>query len=161
MSNLSGFPLFRLNSLQVKYWIAGGDFRALICRTVSKTYRTGVVILNPQLYAIGTVNPHGDAQDLPPPWQQFQMWQICNKPSVLYNECACREYWDPEVQGPWRLRDKERKMDRHHPFCQFDRVAMPTWSQSYRTGTERHRQRVNPQARPDEWLRTSNEMAQK
>src|SRR4029077_17723967 len=54
------FPLFRLNSLQVKYWIAGADFRRLITRLVSKTWRTGVVILNPALYAIGTVNPHGD-----------------------------------------------------------------------------------------------------
>ncbi len=105
------FPLFRLNSLQVKYWIAGADFRRLITRLVSKTWRTGVVILNPALYAIGTVNPHGDSQDLPPPWQQFQMWQICNKPSVRYSQCACREYWDPEVQGPWKLRDKQRMAD--------------------------------------------------
>lgn len=156
-----GFPLFRLNSLQVRYWLAGGDFRWLIARTVSKTYRTGVVILSPTLHAIGTVDPRGNTQDLPPPHKTFQMWEICNKPSIVYNECACRNFWDPEAMGPWHLRDKERKMDRHHPFCQFDRVAMPTWQQSYRTGHELLGKHQNPQARPDEWIRTSNEMAQK
>lgn len=156
--NLEGFPLFRLNSLQVKYWIAGGDFRRLIAKMVSRTYRTGVVILNPHLYAIGTVNPHGDTQDLPPPFKQFEMWQICNIPSVRYNECACRNYWDPEVQGPWKLRDKERNNEQHHPHCQFDRVAKPVWKQNYREATERVKVHQAPQVRPDEWVRTRQQI---
>ena len=159
MRDYSGFPLFRLNSLQILFWTAGSNFhgsnlRREIASMISKTYRTGVVVLAPTLYAIATVDPMGRVEELPPPFQQFQMWQVCNKPSVRYDECACRNYWDPEVQGPWRLRDKERGLDIHHPHCQFDRTAAPVWTENYRTGTERHAAHLDPQTRPDEWVKT-------
>jgi len=35
------------------------------------------------------------------------------------------------------------------------------WQQSYRTGHEQLAQHKNPQKRPDEWVRTREEMAQK
>lgn len=163
MRDLSGFPLFRLNSLQVLFWTAGSNFhgtnmRAALASTISKTYRTGVVVLSPTLYAIATVDPRGRVEELPEPFQQFAMWQVCNKPSVRYDECACRNYWDPEVQGPWRLRDKERGLDIHHPHCQFDRTAVPVWTTNYRTGMERSAAHLNPQTRPDEWIRTRQEV---
>lgn len=159
MRDYTGFPLFRLNSLQILFWTAGSDYhgqnlKRALASTICKTYRTGVVVLSPTLYAIATVDPMGRIEDLPPPFQQFQMWQVSNKPSVRYDECACRNYWDPEVQGPWRLRDKERGLDIHHPHCQFDRTATPVWTENYRTGTERQAAHLNPQARPDEWVRT-------
>lgn len=163
MRDLSGFPLFRLNSLQILFWTAGNNFhgtnmRAALASTISKTYRTGVVVLSPTLYAIATVDPRGRITELQPPFQQFEMWQVCNKPSVRYDQCACRNYWDPEVQGPWRMREKERGMDIHHPHCQFDRTAKKVWTTNYRTGHERAAADLNPQARPDEWVRTRQQV---
>lgn len=156
--NLSDFPLFRLNSLQVKYWIAGGDFKRQIANLVSKTYKTGTVMLNPQLFAIGTVDPRGNAADLNPPFKRFEMWQVCNKPSVKYMQCACRNYFDPEVQGPWHLRDKERGRDQHHPHCQFDRTAKVVWTKNHDSAFHRISEKKTPQARPDEWVRTRTEV---
>ena len=57
MRDLTGFPLFRLNSLQILFWTAGDNFhgtnmRRALASTISKTYRTGVVVLSPTLYAI-------------------------------------------------------------------------------------------------------------
>lgn len=163
MTDYAGFPLFRLNSLQILFWTAGRDFhgtnmRRALASVISKTYRTGVVVLSPTLYAIGTVDPMGRITELPPPFQQFEMWQVANKPSVRYDQCACRNYWDPEVQGPWRLREKERGLDIHHPFCQFDRTAMPVWTTSYQSGHQRAAADLNPQKRPDEWVRTRQEV---
>lgn len=151
------FPLFRMNSLQIKWWIAGGDFRRQFANVVSKTWRTGVVMLNPSLFAVGTVDPRGRCNDIPPPWEQFEMWQVCNKPSVRYMECACRNYFDPEVQGPWHLREKMRGLDRHHPFCQFDKAAKRTFTVSEQSATARVAEKKAPQARPDEWMRTQVE----
>ena len=153
-----GFPLFRMNSGLVLYWIAGGILKRQLASTVSKTWRTGVVMLNPTLYAVGLVDPRGNASDLPPPFKQYAMWQVCNKPSVRYAQCACREFWDPEVQGPWKLRDKERGMDIHHPHCQFERTAVRGWSHDYRAAIARHHAGQTPQKRPDEWVRTRREL---
>lgn len=162
MRDFTGFPLFRLNSRQILFWTAGAiggvNLKRELASVIAKTWRTGVVVLSPTLYAIGTVDPRGNTSDLEPPFQQFEMWQVCNKPSVRYDECACRNYWDPEVQGPWRLREKERGMDLHHPHCQFDRTAKQVWTTNYRTGTERQAAHLNPQARPDEWVRTRTQI---
>lgn len=156
--SFEGFPLFRLNSLQILFWLKGGDFRRQITRLVSRTQRTGAVILSPTLRAIATVDPYGNFQELPPPHQKFEMWQICNKPSVKYMECACRNYYDPEVQGPWHLRDKERGMEMHHPHCQFDRTAKPVWTTNYQSATNRVAEKLAPQKRPDEWVKTRQEL---
>lgn len=149
-----GFPMFRLNSALVRYWIAGGFLRRNLANTIGKTWKTGVVVLNPNLYAIGTVDPRGNPSDLAPPFTQYQMHQVCNKPSVRYNQCACRNFWDPEVQGPWKLRDKERGLDMHHPHCQFEKTSVRGWGQDYQRAIERKRQGLSAQARPDEWNRT-------
>jgi hypothetical protein len=156
--SLDGFPLFRLNSLTVRYWIAGGDFRRQIGNMISKTFKTGVVVLSPTLRAVGTVDPRGRCEDLPPPHRRFEMWQICNMPSLRYMECACRNYYDPEVQGPWYLRDKARNKDQHHPHCQFDRTAKTVWKTNHDQAHSRIAVHQAPQARPDEWVRTREEV---
>lgn len=149
-----GFPLFRMNSDMIKYWLLGGQLRRGLANTIAKTWKTGVVILNPNLYAIGTVTPNGVCTDLTPPFHKFEMWQICNKPSVRYNECACRGYYDPEVGGCWGERDKERGMDIHHPHCQFERTSQKGFNRAYKSGHARSAAGLNPQERPDEWIRT-------
>lgn len=158
MYDFTGFPLVRLNSLQALFWLKGGDRQKQMANIYSKTWKGGLVILSPTLYAIATVGPWGNINDLPPPHRQFEMWQVANKPSVKYMECACRNYYDPEVQGPWHLRDKQRGMDVHHPFCQFERTAMPVWVQSKVSAEERAAAHLNPQTRPDEWIRRREEL---
>lgn len=153
-SSYDGFPMFRLNSDMVKYWLIGGPLRRRLADTISKTYKTGVVVLNPALYAIGLVDPAGRCTDLSPPFRQYEMWQICNMPSVRYSECACRNFYDPEVGGAWGDRDEARGRDQHHPHCQFVRVAMDGWKRDRRAAVGRMKEGLGPQARPDEWVRT-------
>lgn len=159
-SSYDGFPLFRMNSDTVKYWLIGGALRRELANTIAKTWRTGVVVLSPTLYAIGIVRPDGSTEDLRPPFRSYHMWQIANKPSAKYGECACRNYYDPEVGGPWSMRERERGLDIHHPHCQFERTATAGWTQAYRSATARQDQGLNPQARPDEWVRTRQELSQ-
>lgn len=156
----TGFPLFRLNSLQIWFWAAGDkkDLRRQLASTIAKTWNTGVVVLSPTLYAIATIDPRGNVTDLAPPFQQFEMWQVCNKPSIRYMECACRNYWDPEVQGPWHLREKMRGLDMHHPHCQFDRTAATVWSTNKKSADARVAEHRAPQARPDEWVKTRHDL---
>lgn len=153
-----GFPMFRMNSSMVKYWIARGILRRKLADTIAKTWNTGVVVLNPTLYAIGLVDPRGVASDLAPPFRQYEMWQVCNKPSVRYDQCVCRHFYDPEVQGPWRLRDKERLADVHHPHCQFERTAVRGWKHGLQSAVTRKKQGLSSQTRPDEWVRTRQEI---
>lgn len=159
MTNYDGYPLFRCNRAMFAYWAAGGVLRRNLCNTIAKTWKTGVVILTPALYAVGTVDPIGRGEDLPGPYRQFEMWQICNAPSARYKECACRRFYDPESGGPWGARDDSRGREQHHPHCQFERRALPAWKQDYRSAWARKRQGLSPQARPDEWIRTRESIA--
>jgi hypothetical protein len=151
---LDGYPLFRCNRALFLYWTAKGVLRRNLANTIAKTWKTGAVILTPALYAVGTVDPRGNPNDLPPPYRQFKMWQICNAPSVIYKECACRLFYDPESGGEWGERDDRRAKETHHPHCQFDRKAESGWKQDYVSAHQRLRSGLNPQARPDEWIRT-------
>lgn len=154
MINIDGYPLFRCNRALFAYWTAKGVLRRNLCNTIAKTWKTGVVILTPALYAVGTVDPRGNGHELPPPYRQFQMWEICNAPNPIYKECACRHYYDPESGGAWGLRDDKRAKEQHHPHCQFERRAVAGWKQDYQNAWARKRAGLNPQARPDEWIRT-------
>lgn len=155
--NLQGYPLFRCNRALFGYWASGGILRRQLANTIAKTWKTGVVILSPRLYAVGTVAPNGITAELKPPWRSFEMWQVCNAPSVVYKECACRTYYDPESGGAWGDRDDKRSREQHHPHCQFERKAMPGWKKSYQSAWQRKAQGLAPQARPDEWIKTREE----
>lgn len=151
---LDGYPLFRCNRALFLYWTAGGILRRNLANTIGKTWKTGAVVLTPALYAVGTVDPRGNANDLQPPYRQFQMWEICNAPSVIYKECACRLFYDPESAAAWGDRDDRRSKEQHHPHCQFERRAVQGWQQDYRAAVQRRSEGLAPQARPDEWIRT-------
>lgn len=154
MSTLDGYPLFRCNRALFAYYTAGGILRRQLCSTISKTWKSGVVILTPALYAVGTVDPRGNAHPLRPPYRRFEMWQICNAPNPQYKQCACRRFYDPESHGAWGLRDDKRAKDRHHPHCQFTMRAIEGWQQDHDSAWARIEEGKKPQARPDEWLRT-------
>ena len=113
MINIDGYPLFRCNRALFLYWTAGGVLQRNLANTISKTWKTGVVVLTPRLYAVGTVDPRGNPNPLEPPYRQFEMWQVCNAPSVIYKECACRLYYDPESGGQWGDRDDRRAREQY------------------------------------------------
>lgn len=152
--SLDGYPLFRCNRGLFLYWTARGILRRNLASTISKTWKTGVVILSPRLYAVGTVDPRGNCNELSEPYRQFEMWQVCNAPSVIYKECACRKFYDPESGGEWGDRDDRRSKNQHHPHCQFERRAAVGWKQSYLSAVRRLSEDKTPQARPDEWNQT-------
>lgn len=157
-SHFDGFPLFRMNSDVVKYWLLGGPLRAQLASTVAKTYKTGVVMLSPTLYAIGLVDPRGNAHELKPPFRSYEMWQVCNAPSARYGECVCRTFYDPESGDAWGKRDAERARDQHHPHCQFERTAVKGWVRAKISAEDRTQRHLTPQTRPDEWIRTQREL---
>lgn len=149
-----GYPLFRCNRALFLYWTAKGVLQRNLANTIAKTWKTGAVVLTPALYAVGTVDPRGNPNDLKPPYRQFKMWEICNAPSAVYKECACRMFFDPESQDEWGKRDDLRARDQHHPHCQFERRAVEGWKASYRSAVRRKSEGLAPQARPDEWIKT-------
>lgn len=158
MTAIDGYPLFRCNRALFNYWTAGGVLRRELCNTISKTWRTGAIILTPALYAVGTVDPRGNPGQLKPPFRQFEMWQICNAPTPQSKTCACRKFYDPESGGAWELRGDARGNSRHHPHCQFTFRAIEGWKKDYRSAVSRVLADQAPQARPDEWLRTEDEV---
>lgn len=152
-----GYPLHRLNSGHIRAWLFFPMLRRDMATFLSKTYRTGVVVLNPTLRAIALVAPNAVITELPPPHKKFEFWQIANKPSLRAGECACRNFWDPESQGPWGARP-EKDRDIHHPHCQSRPVAAQAWNVAYQSATARLEEGRAPQARPDEWVRQAQEI---
>lgn len=153
-----GYPLHRLNTAQVTAWLVLKNLRREMASFLSKTYRTGCVVLSPSLRAFALVSPNGVITELPPPHRKFEFWQLANKPSLRAGECACRNFWDPETEGPWGRRDREREQDIHHPHCQGRQVAAAAWDTAYRSATARVEEKKAPQARPDEWVRQAKEL---
>lgn len=149
---LNDYPLFRMNTAFTKLWLISPVGKREMANMMAKTYKTGVVVLSHQLHAIAVVDPRGVPRDLAPPFQQFEMWQIANKPSIRHDECACRNFYDPAAGGPWKDRSEVRGKDLHHPFCQFDRTAMRVYKDSQKSAVHRGKEGKSYQIRPDEWV---------
>jgi hypothetical protein len=128
---------------------------------LSKNYRTGCVVLSPELRAFALISPRGQITALQWPYKKFEFHQIANKPSLRYRECACRGFFDPSSGGAWGDRDKERNADIHHPFCQGREVASMTWEKAFVSANARMAEKRTPQARPDEWEKTAKELENK
>lgn len=116
--------------------------------------RQGVGLCTHTLRLIAYIRPDGTLHELKPPFQQFQMWQMANAPKVhstAGQTCACANYYDPEVQGPW----KERGLppNHHHPFCQFSKTAVAVYQDAWVSAAHRVANKLTPQERPDEWVR--------
>lgn len=162
-----GFPLHRFNTAQTKAWLRLPNMRPFMADKLAKKYKSGVGVLSATLRLFLLIQPDGKYRELPPPWVEYEMWQVANAPSPV-SECACRDYYDPEVGGPWKMRDGKLG---HHPHCQFrDTAALgfeidhdnavnrltselgPDWEKKIRGSG------VQPQKRPDEWIRTAEEI---
>lgn len=153
-----GYPLHRLNTGHMRAWLCIPVLRREMASFLSKTYRTGCVVLSPSLRAVALVDPRGNITELPPPHRAYQFWQLANKPSLRSGECACRNFWDPETGGPWGERDRERSRDIHHPHCQAREVSTAAWTLAYRSAVARASEGRAPQARPDEWTQQAKEL---
>lgn len=153
-----GYPVHRLNTAQARTWLLFPQLRRDMASWLAKNYKTGVVVLSPELRAFAVVAPNAQIRKLSWPYRKFEFWQIANKPSALYRECACRNFYDPESGGAWGDRDKERNMDLHHPHCQGREVAEKAWETAYQSATTRKDEGRAPQTRPDEWIRTAAEL---
>jgi hypothetical protein len=156
--NTEGYPLHRLNTAQARSWLLLPVVRREMASWLGKNYKTGVVVLSPELRAFALVSPRGQITALKWPYRKFEFHQIANKPSAIYRECACRNFYDPESGGAWGDRDKERMMDMHHPHCQGREVAFAAWQRDFITADSRVKEGRAPQARPDEWIRTAKEL---
>lgn len=153
-----GYPLHRLNTGHIRAWLCLPVIRRQLAEWLGKNYKTGCVLLSPSLRAFALISPRGQVTQLPPPHKKYQFWQIANKPSARYAECACRNYYDPESGGGWGERDRERAKDMHHPMCQCREVAVATWHAAFASATQRVADGRAPQARPDEWAKKAIEL---
>lgn len=156
--SFDGYPMHRLNTGHMRVWMFVPMLRRDMASFLAKTYRTGVVVLNPNLHAFALVAPNAQITELPLPHRRFEFWQIANKPSLRAGECACRGFWDPESQGPWGARPYEKEHDIHHPHCQSRPVSEKAWNVAFDSATARVEEKRAPQARPDEWIRQAKEL---
>lgn len=99
-------------------WLAGGQLQRALAAKVANNYRANVGILSVTGYLIAYVEPNGSIQELSPPFKSYARHEISNKPTV--EQCACRNFFDPEIEGPWSLRNSSE----HHPICQFQKDAL-------------------------------------
>jgi hypothetical protein len=139
-----GIPLHQLTNNQTKLWLLGGEVRRGIANKVVAEYPTGCGIVAWRGQLIAYVSPRQDIRELAPPFRRVSRDEVANKPSPTV--CACQNFWDPEVGGPWKLRGT----DKHHPFCQFDKHSQTVYRKMQQLiceagGSER--------VRPDEHLR--------
>jgi hypothetical protein len=81
-----------------------------------------------------------------PPFNWYSRHDIANKPEL--QACPCANFYDPEIQGPWKLRNSSE----HHPICQFDQTSMETFNRLSRAHSEGTRKRA------DDWTRTREEV---
>ena len=150
-----GFPLHRLNTGQTKVWLNFPKSRPMLASVLSQKYPgSGVGLLSATLRLFVKVMPNGRFMDVPPPWTQFEMWQAANAPDMRsdHMECACRNYYDPEVEGNWSERLKVEPTVGHHPFCQFRDTAAIAYKIMDEKAVRRIESDLSPQERPDEWV---------
>lgn len=146
-------PYHRLNTLFTRLWNGSRHVQHTIATHLARSYGGPVVILNCLLEHIANVDERGNVKSLQPPFRQYEMWQVSNAPKPQ-TECACGMYMDLENGGlPWR----DRGVDEHHPFCQFDRTAKQVFAKAANTAARRSEAGERPQARPDEWTRLRKE----
>jgi hypothetical protein len=144
------YPLHLFNLAQTKLWVKRPDARRpMVVHLIREYYRGGFGILSAFLDLIAVADPRGVIRELKPPYRRFQMWQAANAPNVT-SECACLNFFDPEVGGRWRERGPSVG---HHPFCQFDRTADAVFNHAAASAVTRLEEGKRPQARPDEWMR--------
>lgn len=155
---MNDLPLHRLNTGHIRAWLFIPGMKREMASWLGKTYRTGCVLLSPNLRAFAIVSPTGIVTELPAPHKRFKMWQISNQPSARAGECACRGYFDVETQAPWGERERERNANIHHPFCQFRQVAEAVFERASSEATHRVDEGRKPEPRPDAWNRVAEEL---
>lgn len=152
----NGAPPLTDREALYKMWFISIESRRQIARKLVQIYRGGCGVVSPTLQRLfAVVEPSGAVRDLAPPHHLVEMWELANAPKAD-GECACANFVDPEIGGPWRLRQTEE----HHPMCQFDRHAMRTFKEAQKRSISRIREGRRSIERPDEWTRIRKEISQ-
>lgn len=175
------FPLHRLNIPRTKMWLVSKSWQAEQAKILARGYRGGVGICSATCRLFAFVEPGGNVRELKRPFRKYEMWQMTNAPKAP--ECPCGEYFDPEVQGPYKERGPEAG---HHPMCQFEQTAGAVFKQAQGQAANRMGlvfefgvpvidpmrgatnsnaagagkalvKSLTPQARPDEWEKLRKE----
>lgn len=114
------------------------EVRRKIATELLRIYPGGYGVVSPTLQRLfAVVDPRGAIRELPPPHHFVEMWELANQPATP--ECPCRNFYDPEVGGAWKLRD----IPDHHPLCQFDRSSSKVFKEAA----------TRPWKRPDDWVK--------
>lgn len=98
-------------------WLLSKSWKMEQARILLLGYKGGCGVCAATCRLIAVVTPDGNVRDLKRPFKKYELWQMQNKPAP--NECPCANYYDPEVQGPYR----DKGLRDHHPFCQFEQTA--------------------------------------
>lgn len=109
-------PLAGLDVSQSRFFWLSPAARLLVARVFGKKYGQCLIVTY-DLLIVGKALANGTLEVFRPPYYRTEMWRLVNKPEKT--ECKCADFYDPEVQGPWRLRQSTR----HHPFCVYDRPS--------------------------------------
>jgi len=121
--DLNHVPIHRMNSLQATAWVRGGEPRRFLGAFFAKTYPDGCAVTECGYRLIGWVDKKGNCFDIPPPHRSIHFSKVANAPKADF-DCPCREFYDPEIGGPWKLRNSSE----HHPQCQFEPASMKVWA---------------------------------
>jgi hypothetical protein len=118
-----------MNSLQEAAWLRRGEPRRVLGSFLCKLYPGGGAVTECGYRLVGWFNKAGECYDLMPPWRSVHFSKTANAPKAQEN-CPCLEFYDAEIQGPWKMRNSPE----HHPQCQFEPASMKVWSTLYKRG---------------------------
>ena len=107
---------YQLSKTQSEMWLHGGSFRQRVATHIVSKYPEGAAVVEFYGRVIAMVAPNGSVRELSPPFKRMHRNQISISPRP--QQCACANFFDPEVGGPWKLRPGVEH--RHHPFCEFN-----------------------------------------
>lgn len=140
-------PLIRLEPLQTSLWWLSPGARLLIGRVFSRRYGPCYVCTD-DCCCVAKVLPSGKIELAKAPYTRYAMWQMSNNPTPA--NCHCADFVDPEVVGPWKVRNSER----HHPMCIYDRTSQVVFSQFARNPmtSQSDLKRELDHQRPDAWV---------
>lgn len=136
--DLNAKPIHRMSRAQETAWLRGGDPKRLLGDWLVKRYPGGGAVTSPGFLLVGWFDNRGNCNDLSPPFQVIHYSKVANAPEVP--TCPCGEFYDPETNGPWRLRGSRE----HHPLCQYEPASTKVWDILQARG-------VQAPIRPDDW----------
>lgn len=127
----------KLTERQGKVWCLLGKIgesqRAKFASQLAKMYpQNGCGVCSPTMKLVAYVSPRAELRLLVAPFRVIPISAIANKPTIA--DCACFQFWDPEVKGAWGLRSEgeRERLGGHHPMCQYKPTATRVHAELFR-----------------------------